>query len=104
LGLGAVVVLVAIAGLVILKRRSARERPLLARDVFHMPERMEPFIVVKLLRNLLASDRGHIWDAQRQALADEMRRVELACFEPDGEGLPESELRRVAQEALKICC
>jgi len=103
-GFGAAVLLALVVLAVLVRRKSSATRPLRAADVFRMPTRMEPFAVVKLLRNLLASDLVHLSDQQRRALTDEMRRVELACFEPDGEGLPNAELKRVAQNALETCC
>ena len=101
---GAAVLLFALL-LVLRARRNASAVPALqARDVFHLPARMEPFIVVSLLRNLLASELVHISEEQRRAVTDEMRRVEEACFRPGGAGMTEAELSRVAKQALKTCC
>lgn len=86
------------------RRPASTVRTPQARDVFHLPDRMEPFIVVSLLRNLLASDLVHIREEQRRALTEEMQRVELACFRPGGAGMTEAELSSVAKKALKMCC
>jgi hypothetical protein len=95
-------VLVLLLGLVVAIRvRGHGERPLRARDVFHMPARVDAFVVVQLLRALGASDLVRLSEAQQAQMRQEIERIQGACFGDNGNGLSDGELRAVAKKWLK---
>ncbi len=97
-GAGAVALLLAAAIGWALRRRGPR--PLRARDVFHMPARVDGFVVVQLLRRLRSSELVRLTDAQRAQMLREIERIEAACF-AGGDGLSEDELRGAARRWLQ---
>lgn len=100
---GAIVgVLLVGLGLARLLRRSG-PRPLRARDVFHMPARIDGFVVVQLLRRLRASELARLSDVQRTQMLKEIEHIEAACFS-NGAGLSEDDLRSAARKWLQAAC
>jgi hypothetical protein len=85
--------------------RGSGDRPLRARDVFRMPEQIDGFVIVQLLRALDTSHLVRLSPERRTELQHEIHRVQDACFGGNGSaGMPEEELRNVARKWLKIAC
>jgi hypothetical protein len=84
----------------LLRRRGPR--PVRARDVFHMPARVDGFVVVQLLRRLGSSHLVRLTETQRAHLQGEIERIEGVCFGSHGSGLSEDELRGVARKWLQV--
>jgi hypothetical protein len=81
----------------------SRERPVRARDVFHMPGEIDGFVVVQLLRALSRSELVRMSSAQRSEMGQEIQRIQASCFGENGQSdLPEDELRRVAGKWLRV--
>jgi hypothetical protein len=96
-------VLAGIALIVFLKRgRGAGERPVRARDVFHMPADIDGFAVVALLRRLRTSPLVKLKDGQQQELQSDLKRVEQACFGASAGAMSEADLRTVASKWLRL--
>jgi hypothetical protein len=76
--------------------------PLRARDVFHIPTRIDGFVVVQLLRALGASDLVRLSEIQRAQMRQESERIQQSCFAGNGSSLSEHELRAVAKKWLRI--
>jgi hypothetical protein len=104
---GAGAVLVGIALLILLVRwfRGPRQRPLRARDVFHMPQQIDSFVVVQLLRALDSSSLVRLSPAKRSEMQQDIQRIQASCFAGNGQSeIPESELRQVARRWLRKAC
>ncbi|MFT5126985.1 MAG: hypothetical protein ACI8W8_000584 [Rhodothermales bacterium] len=101
LAVGLVVVLVLI---VLAVKRSPKERPIQASDVFDMPKEVDPFVVVRLLRSLSLSELVNFSAEQRAGLRQEIKRIESVCFDPSQTPLPESDLKSTASKWLKAAC
>ena len=100
---GGAVAAVLLAGLVIVglvRRRGPR--PLRARDVFHMPARVDGFVVIQLLRRLGSSSLVRLSDAKRAEMQREIEHIQSACFGGNGSSLSEDELRRVTKKWLQV--
>ena len=90
---------------VVLLARRSRNRPLRARDVFHMPAEIDGFVVVRLLRALGGSELVRMSSERRSELRQEIERLQAACFRDNGNaGLPEDELRQIARKWLRVAC
>jgi hypothetical protein len=100
---GAVIVLLLVAG-VVWALRGHGPRPLRARDVFHLPARVDGFVVVQLLRSLGTSSLVRLSPSQRADMQEEIQRIQKACFGGNGSSLSADELRAVARKWLKIAC
>ena len=98
------VVLVLIAAFVVARLIRRRERPLRARDVFHMPSEMDGFVVVQLLRSLGTSELTRLTARQQTEMQQEIERIQASCFDNNGSQLSGDELRRVARKWLKTAC
>jgi hypothetical protein len=79
-------------------------RPVRARDVFHMPAAVDGFVVVQLLRRLADSELARLSDPQRREMRAEIDRIERTCFQNNGSGLSEEQLRGVCQKWLRLAC
>lgn len=80
-----------------------RERPLRARDVFHMPPEIDGFVVVQLLRALDGSRLVRMSAAQQSEMRQDIQRIQTSCFNGNGNGgLSEDELRGVARKWLRV--
>ena len=102
--LGGAAVVVLLLGVVLVRVvRGDGERPLRARDVFHMPAEVDPFVVVQLLRRLNASSLVRLNETQRQQMGNDIVRIERTCFS-NGSSLSEDELRDVARKWLRAAC
>jgi len=104
-GLGGGLAVLLAVGLVIARVVQGRgERPLRARDVFHMPAQLDGFVAVQLFRALESSELIRMTDAQRRQLRDDVDRIQAACFgdNGDGGGLTEDELRDLARKWLRL--
>lgn len=89
--------------IVFLKRsKGTGERPLRARDVFHMPADVDGFAVVALLRRLRTSPLVKLKDAQQQELQSDLKRVEQSCFGAGASAMSEADLRSVASKWLRV--
>lgn len=83
-------------------RRRSRRRPLRAADVFHMPAKVDGFVVIQLLRALGESDLVRLASAQRAEMQQDVQRIQASCFGGDGhQPLSEDELRLVARKWLR---
>ncbi len=102
-GGGAVLLLIFIA-VVVRVIRGPRQRPLRARDVFHMPQQIDGFVVVQLLRALAGSELVRLSTKQRDEMQEEIKRIQATCFGSNGSGLSNEELRQVAKKWLRIAC
>ena len=99
---GGILLLVIIIGGVILSRRTPKERPLRARDVFTMPAEVDGFAVVALLRRLCTSPLVDLKEKQHQELQADLKKVEQACFGADDTAISESDLRSLASKWLRV--
>jgi hypothetical protein len=101
LAVGLLVVL-AVVGVAI--KRAPQERPIRAADVFKMPEKVDAFVVIRLLRSLSLSELVDFSAEQQARLREEIKRIEAVCFDPSQTPLPESELKNTASKWLKAAC
>lgn len=101
-GLGLLVLCLGVLGLIIKLRRGAGERPLRARDVFHMPAELDGFAVVALLRRMCGSPLMKLKEPEQQELQSDLKRVEQACFGANGNAMTDADLRRVASKWLRF--
>lgn len=90
--------------IVLLRGGSRRERPVRARDVFSMPQQVDGFTVVRLLRALGASSLVSLNDTRRAELRADIEKIQASCFDDGDQSLSESELRDVARHWLKVAC
>lgn len=86
------------------RRKDDSERPLRARDVFHMPGDVDGFAVVALLRRLRSSPLVQLQEPQQAELQSDLQRVEQACFGAGGGAMSEADLRGVAEKWLRVAC
>lgn len=102
--LGAIVLLV--GGLIAFLKRGGNttERPLRARDVFHMPDVVDGFAVVALLRRLHTSPLVKLKEPQQKELQSDVKRVEQACFGSGDSTMSETDLRSLASKWLRLAC
>ena len=100
---GVVLILIIAFGVVRLVR-GRRERPLRARDVFHMPSQVDGFVVVQLLRSLGTSELVRLSVRQRAEMQQEIDKIQGSCFNGNGSQLSDDELRRVTKKWLKAAC
>ncbi len=84
--------------------RGPRQRPLRARDVFHMPQQIDGFVVVQLLRALAGSELVRLSTKHRSEMQQEIKRIQATCFGSNGSELSNDELRQVAKKWLRIAC
>jgi len=104
IGIGAALLALVLLGIAIRKIRS-RERPLRARDVFHLPAEIDGFAVVQLLRALNGSELVRLSTAQRSEMQQDLQRIQAACFGSNGSaGITENELRQLAKKWLRTAC
>ena len=104
IAVGAVVLVVALAG-IIRWARGPSKRPPRARDVFRMPAAVDGFVVVRLLRAMDASDLVRLPDKRRAQMQEDIDRIEQSCFRRNGATeMSEDELKGVARKWLKIAC
>jgi hypothetical protein len=99
-------VAVAIAGaaafFVMKQRGTAAHRSLSASAAFHMPQELDGFSVVALLRRLRASPLVSLSEPQQQELQQDLQRVQQSSFGAGGASMSESELRGVAEKWLSL--
>jgi len=84
------------------RRKGEGERPLRARDVFHMPGEVDGFAVIVLLRRLGSSPLVTLKEPQHAELQSDLQRVEQACFGAGGSAMSEADLRSVASKWLRF--
>ena len=84
------------------RRKDEGERPLRARDVFHMPGNVDGFAVVALLRRLGTSPLVTLKEPQHAELQGDLKRVEQACFGAGNSAMSEADLRSVASKWLRF--
>jgi hypothetical protein len=96
------VLLIVLFLVIFLRNRTPRERLLRARDVFSMPEEIDGFAVVALLRRLCKSPLVELKDSQKEELQADLEKIEQACFRSDAAtAIPESDLRALASKWLR---
>jgi hypothetical protein len=100
LAAGLLVVLV-ILGFVVKKAKSPKAKSLRVSDVFKMPEQVDGFVVVRLLRSLSLSDLVTLNTQQKAGIQDEIKRIENICFDPSKKPLSESDLKNTVSRWLK---
>ena len=103
---GAALASILVVGLIALlsRRKGGGERPLRARDVFHMPGHVDGFAVVALLRRLDTSPLVQLKEPQHAELQSDLKRVEHACFGAGKSTMSETDLRSVASKWLRVAC
>jgi hypothetical protein len=84
----------------VLFRRRGRERPLRARDVFHMPDDVDEFAVVALLRRLRSSPLVHLKEEQQLELQSDIQSLQQTGFGAEST-LPDNDLRKIASKWLR---
>jgi len=65
---------------------------------FTVPQRLDAFDLVTLLRSMSRSELVELTPAQRNDLQQTITRVETSCFDPSQSELAPDELRRTAQQ------
>jgi hypothetical protein len=91
---------IGIGVILILFRRRGRERPLRARDVFHMPSDVDGFAVVALLRRLRSSPLIKLKEEQQDELQSDLESIEQSYFGAEST-LQEDDLRKIASKWLR---
>ena len=99
--IGGAVLVVAFILWLMLRGRSKTERPLRARDVFTMPQDVDGFAVVALLRRLCSSPLVHLKETQQSELQSDLKRVEAACFGASANAMSDTDLRAIASKWLR---
>lgn len=99
-----VVVLLLIILLVAKFAGAKGERELQASDVFKMPDEVDGFVAVKLLRSLARSDLVKLSAEDKKRIQEEILRIEAACFNPTKEALTEQDLKKTLNTWLKEAC
>ena len=84
--------------------RGPRQRPLRARDVFHMPAEVDAFSLVQLLRALERSELVRLTTRQHDEMQQEIQQIQASSFDDNGSELSDEHLRRVAKKWLKTAC
>lgn len=95
------VVLVALILWLMLRRKGPAARPLRASDVFTMPNEVDGFAVVALLRRLCSSPLVKLKETQRSELQNDLKRIEQSCFGANAGAMSESDLRTIASKWLR---
>ena len=103
-GMGGGGIAIAVLLSLLSRRWARRERPLRARDVFRMPQRVDGFTVVRLLQAMDNSPLVQLSDSRRDELRREIAQVQSRCFHDPDRTVPETELRELVQRWLKIAC
>lgn len=102
IGLAAgLLVLLVIIGFVAKKSASPKEKSLKITDVFKVPDQVDAFMVVRLLRSLSLSDLVTMNTKQKVGIQDEIKRIEDICFDPSKTPLSESDLKKTVSRWLK---
>ncbi|MHC4200636.1 MAG: hypothetical protein ACYSU0_11645 [Planctomycetota bacterium] len=107
LWVGLVVLVLAVAGVaafLIYRKVNRGERPVRAGDVFHMPEQVDAFVVPQLLRSLAASNLVEMSSEDRAEMQADLRQVQEAAFDPNGDQPTKDELRKLAGKWLEKAC
>lgn len=103
LALGAVLLLVIIL-IVVKNTGSKKEKKIRASDVFKLPEEVDGFIAVRLLRSLTRSHLVKLSAEQKNQIQSEIQRIEASCFNPASQALPEEDLKKILSTWLKAAC
>ena len=85
------------------RRTSPKAGPLRARDVFKMPDDVDGFAVVALLRRLRTSPLVDLREPQQVELQQDLQRVQQACFGANA-AMSETDLRGVVEKWLRLAC
>lgn len=101
---GGIIGIIIIVVIIINRIMNPKERPLRAKDVFHMPEKIDPFVVVRLLRSMSISPLVSLDEKQREQLIKDIQNIEDKCFDPGNTGIEESSLSETARRWLKEVC
>jgi len=100
-GAGVASVLIAVVAIGLKSRRRGL-RTEAAREAYRLPERLDGFVVIELLRSIGTNGSIRLSEAQRGEMQREIERIERSCFGGDGAGLAEEDLSNVAKKWLKI--
>jgi hypothetical protein len=84
----------------LLFRRGATGIPPQVGDVFAMPDEVDGFAAITLLRRLLGSPLVKLGEGPRAELQADLKRIEQACFGASGGGMPETVLRDLLSKWL----
>jgi hypothetical protein len=103
LAVGAVLFLV-LLGFVAKTTMAPKDRPIQASDVFKMPDEVDGFVVVQLLRALSRSELVSLSAEQKSGIQTEIKRIEAVCFDPSQTPLQESDLKNTVSKWLKEAC
>jgi hypothetical protein len=103
LAIGAALVIIVIL-LLIRKAGRKGERKLKASDVFKMPDQVDGFVAVRILRSMTRSNLVKLTGEQKKRIEEEIQRIEAACFNPSKQGLPEEDLKKTLKTWLKEAC
>jgi hypothetical protein len=79
------------------RQRAAQESAAEIAERFNVPERLDAFDLVTLLRSMSRSEIVQLTPAQRDDLQQTIGRIETRCFDPSQSALAPEELRRTAQ-------
>jgi len=80
------------------RKREAQESAALIASRYTVPERVDAFDLITLLRSMLRSEEVQLSAAQRDDLQQTIKRVETSCFDPEQDELKPDELKRTAQQ------
>lgn len=80
------------------KQREADDHTATLAEHFKVPERLDAFDLVTLLRSMLRSDLVQLTATQRNDLKQTITQVEQSCFSPAKPQLGPDELKRTAQQ------
>jgi hypothetical protein len=98
--IGGVMLAFGIPVFLLLRRRSITGVLPQAGDVFAMPDEVDGFAAITLLRRLLASPLVKLGEGPRAELQADLKRIEQACFRAGGVGIPEADLRDLLSKWL----
>jgi len=101
---GGLALLLIVVAVLVRLIRGPRQRPLRARDVFHVPAEVDAFNVVQLLRALERSELVRLTTRQHSEIQQEIEQIQASCFNGNGSELSDEHLRRVAKKWLKTAC
>jgi hypothetical protein len=105
IGIAAVLVACAVAMVWWLaQQRKAQETASEVAKRFRIPERLDAFDLVTLLRNMSRSKQAQLTPAQRADLKQTITRIEASCFDPAQSELGPDELRRTAEQWVDAVC
>lgn len=101
LGVG---VLAALGFLIYRKNTAGRERAVVASDVFKIPDEVDGFVAIRLLRSMSRSDLVKLDSDQKKRIEKDIAKIEAACFNPSKRSISEKNLKKTLSAWLKEAC